>query len=79
MSFLASNSIVLRQVLDRAQVATVGGLVGGTVASYLDVAGDPADPAEPDLFASRRAPTAPRCRPTAASSGAWSVSAASAR
>jgi hypothetical protein len=52
MSFPASNSAVLRQVLDRAQIATVNGLLGLTMASYLDVAADLADPAEPDLFAS---------------------------
>jgi hypothetical protein len=52
MSFPASSSIVLRQVLDRAQLATVGGLLGVTTASYLDVADRPGDPAERDLFAS---------------------------
>jgi hypothetical protein len=52
MSFRASSSVVLRQVLDRAQIATVGGLLGVTVASYLDVADQPRDPAEPDLFTS---------------------------
>ena len=52
MSFPASNSLVLRQVLDRAQIATVSGLLGVTVAAYLDVADDPAGPSEPDVFAS---------------------------
>jgi hypothetical protein len=52
MSSPASGTAVLRQVLDRAQIATVGGLLGVTVASYLDVADRPRDPAEPDLFAS---------------------------
>jgi hypothetical protein len=52
MSFPASNSVVLRQVLDRAQISSVSGLLGVAVASYLDVAADLADPAEPDLFAS---------------------------
>jgi hypothetical protein len=52
MNFPASNSVVLKQVLDRAQIATVGGLLGVTVAAYLEVAGDAADPAEPDVFAS---------------------------
>ena len=52
MSFPASSSGVLRQVLDRAQLATVGGLLGVTTASYLDVADRPGDPAERDVFAS---------------------------
>jgi len=52
MSFPVSSALVLRQILDRAQIATVGGLLGVAVASYLDVADAPADPAEPDLFAS---------------------------
>jgi hypothetical protein len=52
MSFPASNSVVLRQVLDRAQVSSVSGLLGVAVASYLDVAAELADPAEPELFAS---------------------------
>jgi hypothetical protein len=52
MSTPASSSVVLRQVLDRAQVATVSGLLGVTVASYLDVADRPGDPTEPDVFAS---------------------------
>ena len=52
MSFPASSSVVLRQVLDRAQVATVSGLLGVTVASYLDVADRPGDPAEREVFAS---------------------------
>jgi hypothetical protein len=52
MSFPASSSVVLKQVLDRAQIATVPGLLGVTVASYLDVADRPGDQAEPDVFAS---------------------------
>jgi hypothetical protein len=40
--FPSTDSIVLRQVLDRAQAATVGGLLGAAVGWYLDVlqAGD---------------------------------------
>jgi hypothetical protein len=52
MSFPASSSVVLKQVLDRAQIATVPGLLGVAVASYLDVADRPGDPSEPDAFAS---------------------------
>jgi hypothetical protein len=52
MSFPASNSVVLKQVLDRAQIATVSGLLGVTVASYLEVLETPGDPAEADVFAS---------------------------
>jgi hypothetical protein len=52
VSFPASNSIVLKQVLDRAQIATVSGLLGVNVASYLGVLETPRDPAEPDVFAS---------------------------
>ena len=40
MSSPASNSVVLRQVLDRARISTVSGLLGVVVASYLDVAAD---------------------------------------
>ena len=39
-------------MLDRAQIATVSGLLGVTVASYLAVVDGPDDPAEPDVFAS---------------------------
>jgi hypothetical protein len=52
MSFPASSSVVLMQILDRAQIATVGGLLGVAVASYLEVADAPDDPAEPELFRS---------------------------
>jgi hypothetical protein len=52
MSFSASNSLVLKQVLDRAQIATVSGLLGVAVATYLEVVDTPEDPAEADVFAS---------------------------
>jgi hypothetical protein len=52
MRFPTSNSGVLLQVLDRAQIATVGGLLGVTVASYLDTLDAAGDPAEADVFAS---------------------------
>jgi hypothetical protein len=52
MSFPASNSVVLKQVLDRAQIATVSGLLGVTVASYLEAVEHPADPSEADAFSS---------------------------
>ena len=51
MSFPTSNSGVLKQVLDRAQIATVPGLLGVTVAAYLEVADDRDAPTEPEVFA----------------------------
>jgi hypothetical protein len=37
-SFSSTNAIVLRQVLDRAEVATVSGLLGVAISRYLDAA-----------------------------------------